>query len=147
MQDDPGSPPSLSASTSLGHALVRAFRRINRAHNRALKPLGITAEQAHLLLLLWSNGPMKIGDLQRMLMLSSGTLTGAVDRVEDAGLVRRVADPGDGRAFLVEPTSNKKRAAIEKTAADTERAAFATLTAHERKTLFALLEKAGASSV
>lgn len=135
MQDD------LTTTSSLGHALVRAFRRVNRAHNRALKPLGLTAEQAHVLLVLWADGPMKIGDLQRIVMLSSGTLTGSVDRMEKAGLVRRRPDPADGRAFIVEPADPKRRRAIERCVAATERAAFATLNARERRALHALLEK------
>ncbi len=136
MQDD-------RISSSLGHALVRAFRRVNRAHNRALKPLGLTAEQAHVLMVLWTEGPMKVGDLQRTLMLSSGTLTGAVDRMEKAGLVRRVPDPRDGRAFLVEPAAvdKKQRRAIERTIEDTEEETFASFDTKERRTLLALLER------
>src|SRR5688572_19792290 len=89
--------------SALGYALVRAFRQVNRAHNRALKPLGISAEQAHILLVLWREGPLKVGELQKTLALSSPTLTGALDRMERSGLVRRVADPGDRRAFRIEP--------------------------------------------
>jgi MarR family transcriptional regulator, organic hydroperoxide resistance regulator len=144
MQDDRPArkkPAPLTTSTSLGHALVRAFRRVNRAHNRALKSLGLTAEQAHVLVVLWGEGPMKIGDLQRVVMLSSGTLTGSLDRMEKAGLLRRRPDPADGRAFIVEAADHKQRRAIEKTVIDTERATFAPLTAHERSELHRLLEK------
>jgi DNA-binding MarR family transcriptional regulator len=128
---------------SLGHALVRAFRRVNRAHNRALKPLGLTAEQAHVLMVLWSEGRLKIGDLQRTLMLSSGTLTGAVDRMEEAGLVRRVPDPADGRASFVEPAhvDARKRKKIEQTLQETEEEAFATLDDKDRRALLRLLDK------
>ena len=139
MQDNPAS--TLGADTTVGHALVRAFRRVNRAHNRALKPLGLTAEQAHVLLILWLEGPMKISDLQRMVMLSSGTLTGSIDRMEKADLVRRVPDPSDGRSFIVEPADNKRRRAIEKTVTETERSTFAPLSAKEQRELFRLLEK------
>src|SRR5829696_1493271 len=88
---------------SLGYALVRLFRFVNRETGRALAPYKLSAEQAHILLVLWFEGPIKIGELQRRLMLGSGTLSGALDRMEDAGLVRRVPDEEDGRAFKVEP--------------------------------------------
>ena len=61
---------------SLGNALVRLFRLVNRAHGRALKPHDVTTEQAHVLSVLWSEGPLTIGALQRLLALSSPTLTG-----------------------------------------------------------------------
>src|SRR6266481_2389479 len=102
MQDD-------RLDNALGYALVRAFRHVNRAHNRALLPFELSAEQAHILLVLWLTGPMKIGDLQRSLVLSSGTLTGAIDRMEKAGLVRRVPDPDDGRAWRIETGSMNAR--------------------------------------
>jgi hypothetical protein len=48
---------------------------------------------------------MRMTELQRIVMLSSGTLTGAIDRMERAGLVRRVADADDGRAWRIEPAA------------------------------------------
>jgi DNA-binding MarR family transcriptional regulator len=128
---------------SLGYALVRAFRLVNRASSRALLPFELSAEQAHILLVLWISGPMKIGELQRVLALSSGTLTGALDRMTKARLVRRIAHPEDARAFVVEavPFESKKRRAIEKTLEDVERDGFAALTAPERRELLRLLTK------
>jgi DNA-binding MarR family transcriptional regulator len=131
---------------SLGHALVRAFRQVNRAHNRALKPLRISAEQAHILTALWIEGPMKVGELQRLLALSSATLTGAVDRMERAGLVRRVPDPDDGRAWRLEPAENApRRRRVEETIERTERETFGSLSAANRRELLALLEQVSAS--
>ena len=128
---------------SLGYALIRAFRAANRATNRALLPHGLSAEQAHILMALWIEGPMKVGELQRVLALGSGTLTGALDRMDRAGLVRRVADPEDGRAWRVEPASidRRKRLAIERTLEDVEERAFSTLGKDERATLLRLLRK------
>jgi DNA-binding MarR family transcriptional regulator len=61
--------------------------------------------------------------------------------MEKAKLVRRVPDPDDGRAFLVEPLEHKQRKKIERTVTETEHATFAKLSEKERKTLYALLEK------
>src|SRR5215813_2405585 len=86
---------------SPGYALVRAFRLINRATSRAVQPYELSAEQAHILLVLWLEGPMKVGELQRILALSSGTLTGALDRMVKAELVERAQDPEDKRVWRV----------------------------------------------
>lgn len=137
MQDD-------RLEDACGYALVRAFRWVNRAHNRALMPFELSAEQAHILLVLWvAKGPMKIGDLQRSLVLSSGTLTGAIDRMEKAGLVKRVPDPDDGRAWRIEPApmNARRKKAIEDTLEKTEDETFASLDAKEKKELFRLLSK------
>ena len=129
--------------TSLPHAVVRAFRVVNRASNRAFDPLGISAEQAHVLSILWALGPLTMGALQRELALSSPTLTGAIDRMEAIGLVRRVPNPDDGRAWLLEPTpaAGQKRSKIESTADELARTCFAGLTDAERRELLRLLAK------
>jgi len=128
--------------SSLPNAVVRLFRLINRVHNRGLKPTGISAEQAHVLSLLWLFGPLTIGQLQRMLALSSPTMTGAIDRMEAQELVRRVPSPDDGRAFLLEPLlPAKKRAQVEAILEADEQRCFSTLTGPERKELARLLDK------
>jgi MarR family transcriptional regulator, organic hydroperoxide resistance regulator len=128
--------------TSLGNAVVRLFRLINRIHNRGLKPTGLSAEQAHVLSVLWFRGPMTMGQLQRQLALSSATLTGAIDRMEAQGLVRRVPSADDRRAFLLEPkASAKKRAQVEAVLDAGELACFGMLTATEREQLLRLIDK------
>src|SRR5262249_34694416 len=88
---------------SISNALVRLFRLVNRIHNRGLRATGLSAEQAHILMTLWVRGSMTIGALQKHLALSSATLTGAIDRMEADGHLRRVPSPDDRRAFVVEP--------------------------------------------
>jgi DNA-binding MarR family transcriptional regulator len=47
---------------------------------------------------------LSAGQLAESMSLSSGAMTNRLDRLEQAGLVRRVDDPDDRRAVLVEPT-------------------------------------------
>jgi MarR family transcriptional regulator, 2-MHQ and catechol-resistance regulon repressor len=138
MQDD-------RLERSLGYALARAFRRVNRAGNRSLRPHGLSAEQAHILIVLWIKGPMKIGELQQFVTLSSPTLSGAIDRMERASLVERVADPKDGRAWRLESgkIDVRKKKAVEKTLEEIESSCFSNLNAKERRQLLELLEKVG----
>ena len=44
------------------------------------------------------------GDLATRMRLSSGAMTNRLDRMEAAGLIRRLPDPNDRRGTLVEPT-------------------------------------------
>ena len=122
---------------------MRIFREQNRLHGRAVKPFGLSIEQAHLLVVLWTLGPMTMTALGREVALSSATLTAAVDRMEAAGLVRRVADETDRRAVRLEPAawSEPERAAVIDALLRTEAQIFAPLTAAERSQLLTLLTR------
>jgi DNA-binding MarR family transcriptional regulator len=129
-------------STSLANAVVRLFRQVNRVHNRAFRDLGISAEQAHILSVLSSLGPMTIGALGKLVDLSSATLTGAIDRMEAQDLVRRVPSPDDKRAFMIERRHTAKRQAqIDAVIEAGERQCFGHLTATERRDLLRLIDK------
>jgi DNA-binding MarR family transcriptional regulator len=121
---------------------VRLFRLVNRATNRAVADFELSGEQAHVLIALWEMGPVTIGALQRELALSSATLTGAIDRMEAAELVRRVPAPGDRRASLIEARVPAKRRDKVLEAVDrSDEACFAGLTTAERKELLRLVGK------
>src|SRR4029079_1951281 len=49
------------------------------------------------------------GKLARIMELSSGAMTNRLDRLEQAGLVRRLPDPDDRGGILVELTREGKR--------------------------------------
>ncbi|WP_243725695.1 MarR family winged helix-turn-helix transcriptional regulator [Actinomadura rubrisoli] len=57
-----------------------------------------------LLKLSDAGGPRSMGGLAGELILTSGGMTRMIDRMEEAGLVRRQAAPGDRRRQLVELT-------------------------------------------
>ena len=86
---------------SVPHVVTRLFREQNRLFGRADEAFGISAEQAHLLVLLWRDGPLSMTELGQKAALSSGTLSAAIDRMETAGLVRREADAVDRRGVRV----------------------------------------------
>jgi DNA-binding MarR family transcriptional regulator len=70
-------------------------------------------------------------------------MTNRLDRLEAAGLIRRLPDPNDRRGQLIEPTA-KGHAAWERTVgtqADRERRIASALTASEREQLHRLLRR------
>lgn len=48
-------------------------------------------------------GPMTAGELAQRTGLTTGAITGVIDRLEKAGFVRRAKDPGDRRRVVIEP--------------------------------------------
>ena len=79
------------------------------------------------------------GDLQ----LSSGAMTNRLDRMETAGLIRRLPDPNDRRGTLIEPTEAGHAAwdASVGKQARREQAVTAVLTEAEREELHRLLRR------
>ena len=84
---------------------------------------------------------LKMGELSRRLMVTSGSVTGLTDQLAAEGLVERTPIPADRRAYLVRLTARGKRA-FDVMAAEHEGwviAMFAGLSDSERDRLHALL--------
>lgn len=83
----------LTRSTE-GH--LRDFLRVN--YGTTLPRFDVAAA------LYRQDAPMKMSDLSRMLLVSNGNATNVVDRLEQDGMVQRVARETDKRVVLVELT-------------------------------------------
>ena len=84
-------------------------RRINRALDETLGELGLEIGEYKLLSVLAQAGEpyhSTPGALSKRMELSSGAMTNRLDRMEEAGLIRRLADPGDRRKVVVELTEH-----------------------------------------
>ena len=57
------------------------------------------------------------GQLMQKTLVSSGTITNRIDRLEESGFVRRVHDPSDGRVVIVRLTDEGLKVADEAMAA------------------------------
>src|ERR1700741_4208171 len=95
---------------------------------------------------LLHKGPLPINEIGKKVLLTSGSITVAVDRLESKSLVERRASGADRRAKIVHLTKAGKelitRASADH-AADMERLAPASLNRAERETLISLLKKIG----
>lgn len=130
--------------------LGRLARYLDQGVERGLAEFGLTRESWDVLASLRRGGPpfrSSPTDLYRGLMRTSGAMTQRLRRLEHAGLVERVADPGDGRSLLVELTPEgvelTDRIAPEHLA--NERTLLSALNAEERADLAAMLKKLLAS--
>lgn len=74
---------------------------------KTLEEFGLDRRSYNLLMKLRRHGPpyrASAGQLAMDMRLSSGAMTNRLDRMEAAGLIRRLPDPNDRRGTLVEPT-------------------------------------------
>jgi MarR family 2-MHQ and catechol resistance regulon transcriptional repressor len=95
---------------------------------------------------LLHKGPLPVNEIGRKVLLTSGSITVAIDRLEAKGLVERRASGTDRRARIVHLTKEGGkliRRAYSGHAADMERLSAASLTTQERRTLIRLLKKIG----
>jgi DNA-binding MarR family transcriptional regulator len=105
---------------------------------------GITATRFDILdALSRCPGGARPGDLRDLLHLPAQTITGVLDQLQAAGLVRRCPNPGDRRSTLVELTP-EGHAAIDKICPDLitiEEDCLDGLSAEELRQLDGLLAK------
>jgi DNA-binding MarR family transcriptional regulator len=83
--------------------ITRTARRLRQQAGTDLGP-----SQTAALATLERHGPLTPSDLARMERIQRPTATRIVARLEDAGLVERVADPADGRSFTVSATGEAR---------------------------------------
>lgn len=88
--------------------LIRAFRdngnQDSAFENLAAERLGVSRTDLHCLNAIENAGGLSAGQLAAAAGLTSGAVTGVVDRLERAGYARRVPDPSDRRRVTVEVT-------------------------------------------
>jgi DNA-binding MarR family transcriptional regulator len=95
------------AEIDLGDAalLRTSIARLAR-HLRAFDAASaLTPSQSSLLSTVVRSGRVGLSELARLEGIDAPALSRAVGRLEEKGLVRRLQDPGDGRAVLVEATA------------------------------------------
>ena len=71
---------------------------------------GVNRTDWRCLDILGTRGPMTAGQLADAVRLTTGAVTGVLDRLEAAGLVRRIRDTQDRRRVIVEITDEVNRA-------------------------------------
>ncbi|UTY55802.1 MarR family transcriptional regulator [Massilia sp. erpn] len=86
----------------------------NEIRGRLRSQFGITLPRFDLMAQLerYPQG-LRMGELSRRMMVTGGNVTGITDQLEQEGLVQRVPDPKDGRAFSVMLTPAGRKAFAE----------------------------------
>jgi len=120
--------------------------RLRAYAEKSISALEMCGSDFAVLEALLHKGPLPINEIGKKVLLTSGSITVAVDRLETKGLVERRAHGTDRRAKIVHLTKEGRKVITRvyaNHAADMERLASASLTRAERKTLIRLLKKIG----
>src|SRR5438034_9704405 len=126
--------------------LWKAARAVQAYAEKSISELGMCGSDFAVLEALLHKGPLPVNEIGRKVLLTSGSITVAVDRLETKGLVERRAHGTDRRARIVHLTKEGRKVitrAYADHAADLERLASASLSRAERETLIGLLKKIG----
>jgi DNA-binding MarR family transcriptional regulator len=84
--------------------LARAYQAFESYSAAHIRTLGLTPPQFDIVATLGNTDGMSFKELGEKTLITKGTLTGVVDRLEAKSLVRRVASPSDGRSQTVQLT-------------------------------------------
>ncbi|MCW0213315.1 MAG: MarR family transcriptional regulator [Pseudonocardia sp.] len=83
-------------------SMVRMIANVVLTSHAVAQRLGLGPTDSQFMTLLDVHGPLTPGRLAELSGLTSGTVTGVIDRLEKAGFARRERDPGDRRKVIVQ---------------------------------------------
>ena len=81
--------------------LVRAYQAFNSYSDSHVRQLGLTPSQFDVIATLGGTNGMSMGEVAETTLVTKGTLTGIIDRLEQKKLVRREIPEGNRRSFTV----------------------------------------------
>jgi MarR family 2-MHQ and catechol resistance regulon transcriptional repressor len=125
--------------------LWRAARAVEQNAARSVSATGLGRSDFAVLEVLLHKGPLPVNIIGKKVLLTSGSITTAVDRLESRKMLRRTSNARDRRSRIVCLTGTGRRLierAFRKHSADLEET-MAVLRSHERVELVRLLKKVG----
>src|SRR6266576_2422211 len=125
--------------------IAKSYRVLSLVAERSIANTGLCLTDFAALEALLHKGPLTITQIQEKVLLASGSMTAAVDRLEKLGLIVRKASPSDRRARVLELTPEGRRLAascFDRHAKDLE-GLMSALSEREMEQLHASLKKLG----
>jgi DNA-binding MarR family transcriptional regulator len=111
-------------------------RRLHRTMDETLVEFGLdSAEHKALSVLAQGGEPYRStpGELAGRMDLSSGAMTNRLDRLETAGLIRRLPDPDDRRKVVVELTDHGRQTYRDAVGVQAKKEALVTAALNDRE--------------
>jgi DNA-binding MarR family transcriptional regulator len=93
--------PSVDPLLELALVIKAASRELERATADAMRPLGLTAQQADAIYVIGQAGPLSLRELGDLLIAEAGHPSRLVDRLVQRGLVERRPSETDGRQIVL----------------------------------------------
>src|SRR6266436_980284 len=126
--------------------LWKAAHAVAACAEKSIENLEMCGSDFAVLEAVLHKGPLPVNEIGKKILLTSGSITVAIDRLEAKGFVERRAHGTDRRARIVHLTKEGRKLitrAYADHAADLEQLMSASLTSTERETLIGLLKKFG----
>lgn len=93
----------------LSKIIVEFYEKLSSWEESVVRDSGLTTAQAHTIEIVGHAGPVKMKDLAQKIGVTTGTLTVAVDRLEEKKLLVRQPCKTDRRAYLIELTDSGRK--------------------------------------
>ena len=132
-------------ATHVWLVLWKAAHSVGQNARASVSALGLGLSDFAVLEAILHKGPQTVNAIGKKVLLTSGSITTAIDRLETRKLVHRTPHPEDQRARIVQLTSEGKRViegAFRQHALDMEKT-MSVLSCRERVELVRLLKKVG----
>lgn len=126
-------------------ALSRSYEIAHRESRRLVAEYGLTFTQFEVMEALLHKGPLTVNGIIEAVLSTGGNITVVVRNLEKRGYATRLANPEDGRSFIVELT-DEGRTVIEEVFPRHMRLldkALAALSDDDIETIVGLLHKVG----
>lgn len=123
--------------------LARMLDSIDRDTDRLLRPFDLTRGQFAVLEALYHKGDLCIGDVQRLILTTTGNIPVIVKNLETRGLLTRQQDPNDRRRFILHltPSGLARMDAVFPTIANSIASHLSVFTPVEQRALLKLVLK------
>ncbi|MDR7236084.1 MarR family winged helix-turn-helix transcriptional regulator [Neobacillus drentensis] len=100
---------STANSLKLFIVLSRAYKAINEHVNKVIQSSGLNPTEFAVLELLYHKGDQPMQQIGGKILLASGSITYVVDKLEQKGMLKRIACPKDRRVTFAQITEDGKK--------------------------------------
>ena len=136
---------AVAQSLKLFIVLSRAYKAINEHVNKVIQASGLNPTEFAVLELLYHKGDQPMQQIGGKILLASGSITYVVDKLEQKGMLRRIACPKDRRVTYAQITEAGKKFISDIFPAHAEQihSLMSSLTDSEQAEAIDLLKKLG----
>lgn len=92
---------AMKLKNQLCFPLYAAARAVTSLYTPYLKPLGLTYTQYIVMLVLWEEDGITVGEICKRLLLDSGTLSPLLKKLKTLGYIEKKHSEDDERAVLI----------------------------------------------
>jgi len=145
MPENPSTSTQPPTGPKIFTVLWKAFHALREVDQNSMRRLHMCPSDFAVLELLLHKGPMPVNTIGKKVLLTSGSMTAAINRLERKGWVTRSREPRDRRIVLAALTPSGCAFISDAFADHAHRLeeAVASLDPCERSTLVTLLKKVG----